>query len=112
MRLPLILAVARGQSADAPTWRLTDSPTSQDWHTAKGRYCGKQLPLPTADETVNYHACSSKCGPDSYCFGDSSAPCFCSGYLPEFDHDGGSNALCVPQDRCRAMCEALPQCAG
>mmetsp|Transcript_44695 Transcript_44695/g.101088 ORF Transcript_44695/g.101088 Transcript_44695/m.101088 type:complete len:812 (+) Transcript_44695:99-2534(+) len=56
-----------------------------------------------ADSAVQQHQCYSKCVANAPCVG---SDCFCGGAY--IGHDGpSSNALCLDQDSCQALCNVL-----
>lgn len=58
------------------------------------------------------HQCNTKCGPGSLCEKDPSAAgcAACTGYLRAYDD--GSDALCLAEADCQALCTELSECYG
>jgi hypothetical protein len=95
---------------DAPGMPVSSEESGEEeevaivWEKKEGQYC----PGNNMDMSAHKDRCYSKCVANSPCVG---VDCHCSGLLHGYD-GADSNALCLPEAECRAVCEDLEDCYG
>mmetsp|Transcript_15923 Transcript_15923/g.34666 ORF Transcript_15923/g.34666 Transcript_15923/m.34666 type:complete len:658 (-) Transcript_15923:7-1980(-) len=104
------------ETADPPV-DAPDGATS--YRLFAGSYCaGQNVAVPTHESAlVRNHQCFRKCFQQTPC---EDANCFCDGHMQGYDDDD-SDALCLNQEQCEALCTTLrldaigtdkPGCSG